>query len=33
MADRATARHEQARIKRLPRPAKLVLLTSAQTPA
>jgi putative endonuclease len=30
-ADRATARHEEARIKRLPRPAKLALLTSAQT--
>jgi putative endonuclease len=33
MADRATARHEQARIKRLPRPVKLALLTSAQPPA
>jgi putative endonuclease len=33
MADRAAARREEARIKRLPRPAKLALLTSAQTPA
>src|SRR5436309_14903099 len=32
MADRAAARREEARIKRLPRPAKLALLTSAQTP-
>jgi putative endonuclease len=33
MADRTTARREEARIKRLPRPAKLALLTSAQPPA
>ena len=33
MSDRTTARSEEARIKRLPRPAKLALLTSAQTPA
>ena len=33
MADRAAARREEARIKRLPRPAKLALLTSARTPA
>jgi putative endonuclease len=33
MADRAAARREEARIKRLPRPAKLALLTSAHTPA
>ena len=32
-ADRAAARREEARIKRLPRPAKLALLTCAQTPA
>jgi putative endonuclease len=32
IADRAAARREEARIKRLPRPAKLALLTSAQTP-
>ncbi len=31
MADRATARREEARIKRLTRPAKLALLTSAQS--
>jgi len=30
MADRAAARREEARIKRLPRPAKLALLTPAQ---
>jgi putative endonuclease len=33
MADRAAARREEARIKRLPRPAKLALLTPAQMPA
>jgi predicted GIY-YIG superfamily endonuclease len=33
MADRTAARREEARIKRLPRQAKLALLTSAQTPA
>ncbi len=33
MADRAAARREEARIKRLPRPAKLALLTSAEAPA
>ena len=33
MADRTAARREEARIKRLPRPAKLALLNSAQTPA
>ena len=33
MADRAGARREEARIKRLPRPAKLALLSSVQTPA
>src|SRR5437764_14745156 len=33
MADRVAARREEARIKRLPRPAKLALLTSAQAPA
>jgi putative endonuclease len=31
-ADAAAARREEAGIKRLPRPAKLALLTSAQTP-
>ena len=31
MADRTAARREEARIKRLPRPARLALLTSAQT--
>jgi putative endonuclease len=30
MADRTAARREEARIKRLPRPAKLALLTSAK---
>ena len=30
MADRAAARREEARIKRLPRPAKLALLTPVQ---
>ena len=33
MADRAAARREEARIKRLPRPAKLALLTPAEMPA
>src|SRR5437764_2431350 len=33
MADRAAARREEARIKRLPRPAKLALVASAQAPA
>jgi putative endonuclease len=33
MADRTAARREEARIKRLPRPAKLALLTSAKTAA
>ena len=33
MADRSAARREEARIKRLPRAAKLALLTSARTPA
>jgi putative endonuclease len=33
MADSTAARREEARIKRLPRPAKLALLNSAQTPA
>lgn len=33
MLDRAAARREEARIKRLPRPAKLALLTSAEPPA
>jgi putative endonuclease len=33
MPDRTAARREEARIKRLPRPAKLALLTCAQTPA
>ena len=33
MADRTAARREEARIKRLARPAKLALITSAQTPA
>ena len=33
MADRTAARREEVRIKRLPRPAKLALLNSAQTPA
>ncbi len=33
MADRTTARREEARIKRLPRPAKLVLLACARAPA
>lgn len=32
MSDRTAARREEARIKRLPRPAKLALLTSAETP-
>jgi putative endonuclease len=32
MPDRTTARREEARIKRLPRPAKLALLDRAQTP-
>jgi predicted GIY-YIG superfamily endonuclease len=32
MSDRAAARRMEARIKRLPRPAKLALLTSLQTP-
>jgi predicted GIY-YIG superfamily endonuclease len=32
MADRAAARREEARIKRLGRPAKLALLNCAQTP-
>src|SRR5437868_404111 len=32
MPDRATARREEARIKRLPRPAKLALLDCAQAP-
>ena len=32
MPDRTAARREEARIKRLPRPAKLALLTSAETP-
>jgi len=32
MSDRTTARREEVRIKRLPRPAKLALLTSAETP-
>ncbi len=32
MAERAAARREEARIKRLPRPAKLALLTSTHTP-
>jgi putative endonuclease len=31
MADRTAARREEARIMRLPRPAKLALLTAAQT--
>ena len=33
MLDRAAARREEARIKRMPRPAKLALLTSAEPPA
>jgi len=33
MVDRAAARREEARIKRLPRQAKLALLAHAQTPA
>jgi predicted GIY-YIG superfamily endonuclease len=33
MADRTAARREEARIKRLPRPAKLALLTYAKTTA
>ena len=33
MANRTAARREEARIKRLARPAKLALLTSAQKPA
>jgi putative endonuclease len=33
MPDRTAARREEARIKRLPRPAKLALLTRAETPA
>jgi putative endonuclease len=33
MADRVAARREEARIKRLPRSAKLALLSSAHTPA
>jgi len=33
MSDCTAARREEARIKRLPRPAKLALLTGAQTPA
>ncbi|HEY1524002.1 MAG TPA: GIY-YIG nuclease family protein [Solirubrobacteraceae bacterium] len=33
MAGRGAARREEARIKRLPRRAKLALLTGAQTPA
>jgi putative endonuclease len=33
MGDRTAARREEARIKRLPRPAQLALLNSAQTPA
>jgi putative endonuclease len=33
MSDRTAARREEARIKSLPRPAKLSLLTCAQTPA
>lgn len=33
MPDRTTARREEARIKRLPRAAKLTLLEDAQTPA
>jgi putative endonuclease len=32
MADRTAARREEARIKRLSRPAKLALLTSAHAP-
>jgi len=32
MSDRTAARREEARIKRLPRLAKLALLTAAQTP-
>jgi putative endonuclease len=32
MADRTAARREEARIKRLPRAAKLALLAGAQTP-
>ena len=31
MPDRTTARREEARIKRLPRPAKIALLISAET--
>jgi putative endonuclease len=33
MPDRTAARREEARIKRLPRPAKLALLSAAETPA
>ena len=33
MSDRTSARREEARIKRLPRRAKLALVTSARTPA
>jgi len=33
MSDRTAARREEARIKRLPRRAKLMLLTSAETSA
>jgi putative endonuclease len=33
MSDRTAARREEARIKRLPRPAKLALLTPADTPS
>ena len=32
MSDRTAARREEARIKRLSRPAKLALLSSAETP-
>jgi putative endonuclease len=32
MADRAAARREEARVKPLPRPAKLALLSSARKP-
>ena len=32
MSDRTAARREEVRIKRLPRAAKLALLTSAETP-
>jgi putative endonuclease len=33
MPDRTAARREEARIKRLPRPAKLALVSASETPA